>query len=82
MASYDQTASRLKLHQAPALGDRRSPRTEADAEHVKVKTEMLQMRLMEQQRKLVRREDVNELLDEDVRRRADASVGHGGALLA
>ena len=29
-----------------ALEYRRSPRTEADAEHVKAKTEMLQLRLM------------------------------------
>ena len=33
---------------------RRSPRTEADADHVKVKTEMLQIRLMEKRRELVR----------------------------
>ena len=43
---------------------RRSPRTQADADHVKVKTEMLQLRLMEKQRMLVRREDANALLDE------------------
>jgi hypothetical protein len=34
-----------------------SPRTEADADHVKVKTEMLQLRLMEKKRELVRRSD-------------------------
>jgi ribosomal protein L29 len=33
---------------------RRSPRAEADADHVKVKTEMLQLRLMEKRRELVR----------------------------
>ena len=33
---------------------RQSPRSEADAEHVKVKTEMLQLRLMEMRRELVR----------------------------
>jgi hypothetical protein len=43
---------------------RQSPRSEADADHVKVKTEMLQLRLMEKKRELVRREDVNALLDE------------------
>jgi hypothetical protein len=42
---------------------RRSPRAEADADHVKVKTEMLQMRLMEKRRELVRQTDVNELID-------------------
>jgi hypothetical protein len=41
-----------------------SPRSEADAAHVAVKTEMLQLRLMEKKRELVRREDVNALLDE------------------
>jgi hypothetical protein len=33
---------------------KQSPRTEADADHVKVKTEMLQLRLMEKRRELVR----------------------------
>jgi hypothetical protein len=40
-----------------------SPRSEADADHVKVKTEMLQLRLMEKRRELVRQADVNELID-------------------
>ena len=40
-----------------------SPRTEADADHVKVKTEMLQLRLMEKRRELVRRADVDALID-------------------
>jgi hypothetical protein len=42
---------------------RRSPRTEADADHVKVKTEMLQLKLMEKKRELVRRAEVDELID-------------------
>jgi hypothetical protein len=42
---------------------RRSQRAEADADHVKVKTEMLQLRLMEKKRELVRRADVDELID-------------------
>ena len=41
-----------------------SPRSEADADHVKVKTEMLQLRLMEKKRELVRRADVDELIDQ------------------
>jgi hypothetical protein len=41
---------------------RQSPRSEADADHVKVKTEMLQLQLMEKKRELVRRADV-ELID-------------------
>ena len=40
-----------------------SPRSEADADHVKVKTEMLQLRLMEKRRELVRKADVDELID-------------------
>ncbi len=40
-----------------------SPRSAADADHVKVKTEMLQLRLMEKKRELVRRADVDELVD-------------------
>jgi hypothetical protein len=60
---YDQAASRLRYIKHPRSVHRRSPRTQADADHVKVKTEMLQLRLMEKCRELVRREDVNELLD-------------------
>jgi hypothetical protein len=40
-----------------------SPRTQADADHVAVKTEMLQLRLMEKRRELVLRTDVDELVD-------------------
>src|SRR6476660_7854387 len=43
---------------------RQSPRSEADADHVKVKTEMLQLRLMEKKRELVRMDEVNELPDQ------------------
>jgi len=42
---------------------RQSPRSEADADHVKAKTEMLQLRLMEKRRELVRQDKVNELID-------------------
>jgi hypothetical protein len=42
---------------------RQSPRSEADADHVKVKTEMLQLQLMEKRRELVRRTDVDALID-------------------
>ena len=40
-----------------------SPRSEADADHIKVKTEMLQLRLMEKRWELVRRTDVDEPID-------------------
>jgi hypothetical protein len=36
---------------------------EADADHVQVKTEMLQMRLREKRRELMRRDTVNDLID-------------------
>jgi hypothetical protein len=42
---------------------RQSPRSEADADHVKVKTEMLQLRLIEKKRELVRCADVDALID-------------------
>ena len=42
---------------------RRLPRAEADADHVKAKTEMLQLLLMEKRRELVRQADVDELID-------------------
>ena len=45
---------------------RQSPRVEADADHVKVRTEMLQLRLMEKWRELVRRADVDALIDGSV----------------
>jgi hypothetical protein len=43
---------------------RQSPRSEADADHVKAKTEMLQLRLMEKRGELVRRDDVDALIDQ------------------
>ena len=50
----------LKWLRDPA---RRSARSEAAAEHAKAKTQMLQIRIMERQRKLVLRDDVDELID-------------------
>jgi len=41
-----------------------SPRGEADADHVKVKTELLQLRLIEKKRELVRRDEVDALIDD------------------
>jgi hypothetical protein len=43
---------------------RRSPRSAADAEHAKAKTELLQIRIMEKQRTLVRRDAVDEPIDQ------------------
>jgi hypothetical protein len=42
---------------------RQSPRNEADADLVKVKTEMLQLKLASARRELVRRADVDALID-------------------
>ena len=41
-----------------------SPRSEADADHVKVKTEMLQLRLMQVRRELVSREAHETIIDD------------------
>jgi hypothetical protein len=60
---YDQTASRLRYIKHLRDEHRRSPRTQADADHVKVNTEMLQLRLMQARRELVRRADVDALID-------------------
>jgi hypothetical protein len=40
-----------------------SPRAAADAEHALAKAALLRIRIEEKQRKLVRRDDVNELID-------------------
>jgi len=42
---------------------RQSPRSEADADHVKLKTEMLQLRLMEKKHELVTRTEVDALIE-------------------
>jgi hypothetical protein len=41
---------------------RRSPRSQADYDHVKVRTEMLRLRLMEKRHQPVKRDDVDALL--------------------
>jgi hypothetical protein len=43
---------------------RQSPRTEADAAHAKAKTELLQIRIEEKKRTLVRRDAVDALIDQ------------------
>ena len=45
---------------------RQSPRAEADADHVKVKTEMLQLRLMQARRELVSRDAHEAMIDQMV----------------
>ena len=43
---------------------RQSGRTEAEADHLKAKTEMLQLRLMEKRRELVRRDEHEAMIDQ------------------
>ena len=60
---FDQDACRfayLKWLRDPA---RRSARSEAAVKHAEAKTQLLHIRIEEKQRRLVRREDVNELID-------------------
>jgi hypothetical protein len=59
---YDQTASRLRY--IKHLRTPRSARSDADAAHVRAKAIMLQIKIMERQRKLVLREDANALIEE------------------
>ena len=61
-ASRSIKAALLTCDTCGASGSNRR-RSEADADHVKLKTEMLQLRLMEKRRELVQQADVNELVD-------------------
>ena len=57
---FDQDQSRLKYFTHLRSEHRRSPRSTADAEHTRVKTEMLQLRLMEKRGQLCLQSDVDE----------------------
>jgi phage terminase Nu1 subunit (DNA packaging protein) len=61
---FDMDQSRLRYLTHLRSEHRRSPRTAADAEHVKVKTEILQLKLAENRRDLVRQSDVDALIDD------------------
>jgi hypothetical protein len=63
---YDQTANRLRYIKHLREARSRSPRVEADAAHAKAKTEMLQLRLMEKRKELVRQADVDALVEDMV----------------
>jgi hypothetical protein len=63
---FDQDDSRVRYLRWLRAPKRRSARTQADAEHVRAKTEMLQLRLMEKRGDLVRQSDVDALIDEIV----------------
>jgi hypothetical protein len=60
---FDQDQSRLKYFDHLRSEHRRSPRAAADAEFAKAKTELLQIRIEEKKRTLVRQDEVNELID-------------------
>ena len=61
---FDQYDSRVRYLHWLRDPERRSARTQADAEHVKAKTEMLQLKLAEKRGELVRQSDVDALIDE------------------
>ena len=61
---FDQTASRLRYIKYLREQHRHSPRTQADAAHTAIKTEMLQLRLMEKKRELVTMDEFNSTIDE------------------
>ncbi len=61
---YDQDQCRLRYLAHLRSENRRSPRAAADAEHAAAKAALLRIRIEEKQRKLVRREDVDALIDE------------------
>jgi hypothetical protein len=60
---YDQTASRLRYIKHLRAEHRQSARSQADAEHVAAKTEMLKLRLLEKRRDLVPREEFDGMID-------------------
>jgi hypothetical protein len=60
---YDQTASRLRYIKHLRSEYQRSPRTQADADHTRAKTEKIQFELAEKRRELVRVDEVNEMID-------------------
>ncbi len=61
---YDQDACRLKYLTHLREQRRRSPRNEADAAHATAKTALLQIRLDEQRRVLIRRDKHEAMLDQ------------------
>jgi hypothetical protein len=62
--AFDQTANRLRYIKRLREQHRHTPRSQADTAHLAVKTEMLQLRLAQQKRELVKQSDVDELIDD------------------
>jgi hypothetical protein len=63
---FDQDGCRIKYLRWLRAPERRSARAQADADFVKAKTEMLQLKLAEKRRELVRQSNVDALIDEIV----------------
>ncbi len=61
---FDQTANRLRYITHLREQHRHTPRSAADADHLRAKTEMLQIRLMEKRKELVKQTDVDALIDD------------------
>ena len=61
---FDQDQSRLKYFAHLRSEHRKSPRLQADATFVAAKAEMLQIKIAQQRRELVRREDCDALIDQ------------------
>jgi hypothetical protein len=61
---FDQDASRLRYLDHLRAEHKRSPRSAADAEHALAKAEFLRIRIAQKRRELVRRADVDELIDQ------------------
>ena len=55
--NYDQTANRLRLFKHLRENHRHTPRSQADAEHLAVKTKMLQSKLDEREGRLIAAEE-------------------------
>ncbi len=64
---FHQTANRLRHIKHLREQHRHTPRSQADADHLRIKTEMLTLRLMEKKRVLVLQSEVDELIDEIMR---------------
>ena len=60
---FDVDASRVAYLRFLRREHRHTPRSKADAAHIEVKTQMLQLRLMEKKKELVLQSDVDELID-------------------
>ena len=63
-ARFDRDACRLRYLRWLRDPARRSARSEAAAKHAEAKTQLLHIKIEQKQRKLVRRDDVNELINQ------------------